>query len=122
MPLTSSKSRNVRKNSRRRSIMRAPSAGSLSTSFSPWPPRRAHKDADQDQPDECQRNEDLPAQAHYLVVAIARESCTKPQEAKQHKGDLDQQPGHAPSGKPGQSHGVGESARQRRKPAAQKHD
>src|SRR3546814_12753220 len=46
----------------------------------------------QHQPEQRERQEHLPAEAHELVVAIAREGRADPKEAGQHQGDLDKQP------------------------------
>src|SRR5688500_14311469 len=43
-------------------------------------------------PHQRHRNEHLPAEAHDLVIAIARERGAEPQEAEQEERDLDEQP------------------------------
>src|SRR6185436_9342652 len=100
MPFTSSKSRNVRKNSRRRSIMAA--SWSVS-SCSPWPPRGLHQAADQYQPDDCQRDKHFPPQPHELIVPVSQESREKPQETDKKESDLQQQPGQPARRQPGQA-------------------
>src|SRR5579863_3069943 len=46
-------------------------------------------------PHQGHRNEKLPAQAHDLVVAVAREGGAKPQEQEQQREYLDEQPQEA---------------------------
>ncbi len=43
-------------------------------------------------PGDADRDEDLPAQSHDLVVAVAWERGAEPDEAAHEEGDLDEQP------------------------------
>src|SRR5882762_5367103 len=85
MPLASSTSRKVLKNSRAFSIM-------LSITKSPNIPWRLHPDGDHHQPYDGERYEHLPAEPHDLVVAVARERRPEPQEQRHHEEDLGEQP------------------------------
>src|ERR1700712_421898 len=78
-------------------------------------PRRLHHRREEDDPDEGDRDEDLPAQPHDLVVPIAREGCANPQEDEQDRADLAEQPDEAPQA------GAG-NARPYRPPATEEHD
>src|SRR5260221_11275774 len=80
MPFTSSTSRKVLKNSLILSITKSPNI-----------PRRLHPDGDHDQPHDRERYEHLPAKAHDLVVAVARERRPEPQEQRHHEEDLGEQ-------------------------------
>src|SRR5438128_6098400 len=51
-----------------------------------------HPRADHHEPHERHRDEDLPAQAHDLVVTVARERRTHPQEHRHDHEGLDAQP------------------------------
>src|SRR5687767_8534704 len=62
------------------------------------------------QPHQRDRDEDLPAQTHDLVVAEAREGGTHPEEQRADDEDLDAQPD--PAGDPVEDHAV-----DRRQPA-----
>src|SRR5688500_16921778 len=46
-------------------------------------------------PHERHRDEDLPAEPHDLIVAVARERGAEPQEAEQEERDLEEQPDEA---------------------------
>src|SRR6266446_7794939 len=59
----------------------------------PYRPRRLHPHRDHHQPHERRRDEHLPAEAHDLVVAVARERRPEPQEQRHHEEDLGEQPG-----------------------------
>ena len=59
-------------------------------------PARLHHRAEEDDPDQRDRDEHLPAEAHDLVVAVARERRADPQEDEQHARDIfDEQPEEA---------------------------
>src|ERR1700704_7167022 len=108
MPFASSTRRKVLKNSRAFSIM-------LSITKSPYVPRRLHPRGDHDQPHDRERYEYLPAQAHDLVVAVARERRPEPQEQRHHEEDLGEQPREG-------WNGIGQRAVPGRRPAAEEHD
>ena len=59
-------------------------------------PRRRNMATPIADPHQGDGNEHLPAQAHDLVVAIARERGAEPQEAEQQEADLGQEPAAAP--------------------------
>src|SRR5574337_80183 len=67
----------------------------MTTSLLPDIPRRLHPGADHDQPDQRDRNEDLPAQTHDLVVAKARERGPEPDEHRDHDEGLQPEPNPA---------------------------
>src|SRR5690349_12814170 len=55
-------------------------------------PGRLDPQAHDDEPDQGDRDEDLPAQPHDLVVAVARERGAHPQEHGDDDEDLDREP------------------------------
>src|SRR3989449_5462087 len=58
----------------------------------PYRPRRLHPHGDHHQPDERRGYEHLPAQAHDLVVAVAREGGAEPKEQRHYDEDLAEEP------------------------------
>src|SRR5258706_213020 len=55
-------------------------------------PRRLHPQPDEHEPDERDWNEDLPAQTHDLVVAVARECGANPEEQGADDENLEAEP------------------------------
>ena len=51
-------------------------------------PVRVHRPGGHEDPDDGDRDEHLPAQAHDLVVAVARERGADPDEDEHEEGDL----------------------------------
>src|ERR1700693_2774627 len=78
-------------------------------------PARLHHRAQKHDPDERDRDEYLPAQAHDLVVAIAGERRANPQKDEQNAADLAEEPEKAPDA-------LARQGRPWREPAAEKHD
>src|SRR5476651_1079531 len=62
------------------------------TSGAPWTNAIPGQYALDPYPQDCDRNQHLPAQAHDLVVAVARKRGAQPQEHAQQQEDLQQQP------------------------------
>src|SRR5450756_1143677 len=54
--------------------------------------RGLHPGTDDHQPDQCQRDEYLPAQTHDLVVTVAREGGANPQKYCDHHERFDAEP------------------------------
>src|SRR5688500_14267873 len=55
-------------------------------------PGGLHPAAHEEQPDQRHGNEDLPAQAHDLVIPEAREGGADPDEQRDHEAGLDAKP------------------------------
>ena len=61
----------------------------------PGPDLEVRHDALHDDPHERDRDQHLPAEAHDLVVAVARERGAEPEEQEQHAEDLEGEPEEA---------------------------
>src|SRR5678816_1738361 len=88
-PCISSRSSHVLKNPRTRSA--------IFISVEQPGKARLHHPADEYDPDQCHRDEHLPAEPHDLIVAIAGKRRANPQEDEQHESHLQEEPRHAVS-------------------------
>lgn len=82
----------------------------------PQAQRRDHPSCQYSDTNKTNRNQHFPAQAHDLVVAVAREGCANPQIAVEHEGHFGKHPNRA---------GRADDApalREGREPAAEEHD